>query len=273
MIRTWILGAAIASALALSATARAADFSFAVEPAFPPERAAEIYQPLMDYLGKATGHSFRLVTTRNYHFYWRDMRASTPVDFALDEPHFADYRIQRQGFEPLARTSEQTVYAVMADPGHADDGLDGLVGYRVVSMPSPSLGFVLLARMYRNPLAQPEIKSEASSWREGIDIVFAGEGEAAIVPARIADMYPNLVEVERTEPMPGPAVLAGPNVDPEVKDAVRTALLTLHEDESLYEVLVEVGAVRFESASPADYAGSQDLLRGVFGYSEAAPAQ
>lgn len=276
MIRTRVLGTAIAAVLALAAgRSTAADFSFAVEPSFPPDRAAEIYQPLMDYLAKATGHNFRLATSRNYHFYWRDMRANAPVDFSLDEPHFADYRIQRQGFEPLARTAEPTVYALVAQPDYAERGLDGLVGYRVVSMPSPSLGFVLLARMYRNPLAQPEIKSEASSWREGVDIVFAGEGEGAIVPVRIAEMYPNLVEVRRTEPLPGAAVLAGPNVDPVVKDAVRTALLTLHEDESLYEVLVEVGATRFEAATPAEYAGSQDLLRGVFGYrppSEEAPA-
>lgn len=271
MIRTRALGTAIAAVLALAAghPAAAADFSFAVEPSFPPDRAAEIYQPLMDYLGKATGHTFRLVTSRNYHFYWRDMRASVPVDFSLDEPHFADYRIQRQGFEPLARTAEPTVYALIAQPDHAERGLDGLVGYRVVSMPSPSLGFVLLARMYRNPLAQPEIKSEATSWREGVEIVFADEGEGAIVPGRMAEMYPNLVEVRRTEPLPGAAVLAGGNVDAEAREAVRSALLSLHEDENLYQVLVEVGATRFEAATAAEYAGAQDLLRGVFGYSAA----
>lgn len=271
MTRTRVLATAVAAVLAVYGNrATAAEFSFAVEPSFPPDRAAEIYQPLLDYLGNATGHTFRLATSRNYHFYWRDMRANAAVDFSFDEPHFADYRIQRHGFEPLARTAEPTVYAVLAQPDYADRGLAGLVGYRVVSMPSPSLGFVLLARMYRNPLAQPEIKSEASSWREGVEIVFAGEGEGAVVPVRIAEMYPNLVEVQRTEPLPGAAVLAGPEVAPEVKDAVRTALLALHEDESLYEVLVEIGATQFEAATPAEYAGAQDLLRGVFGYSPAA---
>ena len=272
MTTTKVLCAVLAAALMAIGSSRAdgAEFTFAVEPSVPPDRAEEIHQPLLEYLGKATGHTFRLVTSRNYHFYWRDMRANAPVDFSFDEPHFADYRIQRHGFEPLARTAEPTVYSLIAQPDYAERGLAGLVGYRVVSMPSPSLGFVLLAHLYKNPLAQPEIKSEASSWREGVEIVFAGEGEAAMVPLRIAEMYPNLVELRKSDPLPGTAVLAAAGVAPEVKQAVRDALLALHEDESLYEVLVEIGANKFEPATAAEYAGAQELLRGVFGYKAAA---
>lgn len=267
-----VLCAAVSAAMLMMVGGRAdaAEFTFAVEPSFPPDQAEEIYEPLLSYLGKATGNTFKLVTSRNYHFHWRDMRNNAPVDFTFDEPHFADYRIQRHGFVPLARTAEPTTYALIAQPDYAERGLNGLVGYRVVGMPSPSLGFVLLAQMYKNPLAQPEIKSEATSWREGVEIVFAGEGEAAIVPLRIAEMYPNLVEVQRSTPLPGTAVLAAPGVDPEVKQAVRDALLALHEDEALYEVLVEIGANRFEPATAAEYAGAQELLRGVFGYQPAA---
>lgn len=256
----------IALVLGIASAPRAADFSFGVEPSFPPDRAAEIYQPLLDYLGTATGHRFSLVTTRNYHFHWRDMRSSVPVDFVFEEAHFADYRIQRQGYEPLARTAEPTVYALIAQPEAAERGAQGLVGQRVVSMPSPSLGFVLLMQMYSNPLAQPEVTSSASSWREGVEIVFGGEGEGAMVPERIATLYPNLVEIQRSTPLPGAAVLASASVAAEARQAVREALLALHEDEDLYDVLVEIGATRFEPATAAEYAGAQDLLRGVFGY-------
>ena len=271
-LNTRILGAAVAAALMLAAANAGADeFTVAVEPSFPPDQAAEIYAPLLQYLGQATGHTFKLETSRNYHFYWRDLRAGSEVDFAFEEPHFADYRIRRHGFEPLARTAEPTVYALIAQPDHAERGVNGLVGYRVVGMPSPSLGSVLLSQMYKNPLSQPEIKAEATSWREAVEIVFAGEGEAAIVPLRIAQLYPNLVELQQSDPLSGTVFVADGELAPEVKTAVRDALLALHENQELYDVLVEIGANKFEPATVEQVTGAQDLLRGVFGYKPPSP--
>src|SRR6185312_6737389 len=63
---------------------QAADYTFRIEPAYPADRVAEIYAPLMTYLNKATGQHFTLVTTRNYHFYWRDIQNSVKTDFAFD---------------------------------------------------------------------------------------------------------------------------------------------------------------------------------------------
>ncbi|HET6603933.1 MAG TPA: PhnD/SsuA/transferrin family substrate-binding protein [Xanthomonadaceae bacterium] len=250
----------------LPACAAAETYRFAVEPSYPPERAEEVYQPLLEYLAMATGHQFELVTSRNYHFYWRDLRRAEPVDFVFEEAHFTDYRANRAQFVPLARMVEPSVYVLLATPDHADRGLDGLVGYRVISMPSPSLGFALVSQMYRNPLSQPELKSEATSWREGVEIVFAGEGEGAVVPRRIAEQYPNLVEVQASQELPGAAVSAAPGVPEDVRTAVREALLKLHEDSAMYEVLVEIGASQFEPAERADYVGSENVLRGFFGY-------
>src|SRR5581483_12060634 len=44
----------------------AADYTFTIEPDYPPERIQEIYKPLMDYLGKSTGQHFTLTPARNY---------------------------------------------------------------------------------------------------------------------------------------------------------------------------------------------------------------
>src|SRR5678816_58296 len=91
--RTRQSGRLLAAALSITGTcqlcaplaARAADYTFAVEPSYRPDRAAEIYKPLLDYLDKATGQHFVLVTSRNYHFYWRDIHTVTKTAFALDE--------------------------------------------------------------------------------------------------------------------------------------------------------------------------------------------
>jgi len=47
-----------------AASAEAASYRLSIEPVHPPERAREIYQPLADYLSKATGETIVLVTSR-----------------------------------------------------------------------------------------------------------------------------------------------------------------------------------------------------------------
>src|SRR5688500_7844510 len=90
--------------------AKAADYTVLVEPNYPPTQAREVYAPLMAYLAKATGHRFFIKTTPNYHVFWRDMRANAPTDFAFEEAHFTDYRINRQKFTPLVRVADPTKF-------------------------------------------------------------------------------------------------------------------------------------------------------------------
>jgi len=257
--------AALISVL-IAAPALAADYTLAVEPNYPPAQAQQVYKPLLDYLSKSTGHRFILKTATNYHVYWRDLRSGAKTDFAFEEAHFTDYRHERQGFTPLVRVAEDTRYSLLADAPVAEGGIQGLIGYRVVSMPAPSMGYLLLGDLYKNPIAQPEIQSVATDWRDGVEMVFSQETEAAMVPNYIAETYPNLVVVSESRAFIGRALSAGGTVPADVRKAVSEAMLKLHEDASLYEVLVELGASQFVPASAAEYAGSERLLRGVFGY-------
>jgi len=138
------------SLLALySRPATAADLIMMVEPFYTPDRAAEVYQPLIAYLNAATGHRIELVTPRNYHFFWRDIRQNVPVDLMLAEPPITDYRAQRYQTEPLVRTAEPTSYTLLASDQIENPTLDSLVGRSIVTMPSPSLGFAVLLDFYR----------------------------------------------------------------------------------------------------------------------------
>lgn len=264
--RQTVRGALLAAGLLFMSHASADTFTFTVEPSYPADQAQEVYKPLLDYLAKETGHTFTLVTPRNYHLYWRDLRQGKPIDFAFEEAHFVDYRVSRFGFEPLVRRTTPSVYTVLADEEFAEEGLPGLVGRRIVSMPSPSLGFALLAEMFNNPISQPDFRSEASSWRDGVEMVFAGDAEAAMIPAFIAEQYPNLVEIAKSRPFLGPTLVAGATVSAEAKQAVRDAMLKLHEDPDAYNTLVELGATEFEPATAADYAGAESVLSSFFGY-------
>lgn len=257
-------------------SAFAATFTLTVEPNYPPTQAQDVYKPLLDHLRKSTGHIFKLRVAPNYHVHWRDIRNASGTDFAFEEAHFADYRIERHGFTPLARVAEPSRYSLLADDANAGNGARGLIGYRIVSMPSPSLGYLILSELYPNPIAQPEIQSVAASWRDGVEMVFAGETEAAMVPNYIAQLYPNLTPVFQSREFPGRVLAAAGNVPADVREAVTTTMLKLHEDSSLHEVLVELGTAQFVAARAADYSGNERLLRHVFGYQakaskEAAP--
>ena len=60
--------------------ALATEFKFAVEPNYTQDKQVEVYGPLIQYLNKNTGHHFTLVTSRNFQFFWRDIRQEVPVD-------------------------------------------------------------------------------------------------------------------------------------------------------------------------------------------------
>lgn len=263
-------GAVLVLGLTLASGALAANYRLAVEPIYPPDQAQEVYKPLIDYLNRTTGHRFQLVVSRNYHTYWRDLRENSPVDFAFDDPHFVDFRIQRFGFVPIARNAQPTVYALLGQPELEGQEIRALIGMPVACMPSPSLGFALLSEMYgNNPLAQPDIRSEAISWRDGVEMVFAGEVQGAMVPGYLAENYYNLPTLARTKPLPGKAFTASPTVPAEDVASVAKALETLHEDADLYDVLAELGATRFEPATAAEYAGYEKILSVFYGYRKA----
>ena len=279
MTKNLFAGAAIAACTLMAAmllpfgSTHAAEYRIAVEPSFSPEQAAEVYQPLVDYLNRSTGQHFQLVLARDYHAYWRDLRDAAPVDFAFDEAHFVDYRIQFHGFVPVARTAEPTVYALIALADYEGQSPRALIAKPVACMAAPSLGFALLAEMYHNnPLAQPIVRSEAVSWRDAVQMVFGGEAEGAIVPAHLAEEFYNLPTLALTEPLPGRAFTAAPSVPPDVVAAVATALETLHEDPDLYNVLAELGATRFVAATAEEYAGNEKILSGFYGYRKATKA-
>jgi len=139
-------------------------------------------------------------------------------------------------------------------------------------MPAPNLGFALLLEYFPNPMQQPDLRSLATSWRDTVEIVFAGEANATMVPSWLRDQYPNLVPVITTREFPGPAVSAAAEVPADVKQKVKEALLVLHEDPALYEVINELGVQQFVEANAAEYQGSEQMLKNFYGYNKRAEA-
>ena len=95
---------------------------------------------------------------------------------------------------------------------------------------------------------------------------YADEGDAAIVPSWLGEHYPNLPAIVTSDELPGAAISASPDVAQETAQEITNALLTLHEDDALYEVLAELNITRFDAATRDEYAGQSDILKNFFGY-------
>lgn len=249
---------------AFSLPAHAARYTFRIEPAFSSDRLREIYSPLMKYLDKQTGQQFELVTARNYHYYWRDLTAGSKADFAFDEAHLADYRIEHLHFVPLARSADPSGYTLVANIDAKN--LHDLMGHSIITMSAPSLGYSLLVEFYPNPVMEPNIMTTATSWRDAVDRVFAGEADAAMIPNTLKDQYPNLTPIKASREYPGPCVTASPDVPADVRDKVKQALIGLAADASASQLLLDLGISKFVEANAGEYAGDQEILRGDLGY-------
>jgi ABC-type phosphate/phosphonate transport system substrate-binding protein len=255
---------------ALSFSAFAANYTLSVEPNYPASQAQEIYKPLLTYLSKATGHKFTLKTANNYHAYWRDILNNSPTDFTFEEAPYADFRAQYFKYTPLVKVAENTQFSLLVSPENKAGGTGDLFSGTIVSMPSPSLSYLFLNELYPNPIAQPEITSSALTWKDGVDIVFAQEAKAAMVPTYIAAQYPNLESVYLSRSLPGRSINAAKTVPADVRKAVSNAMLNLHKNAALNDVLTELGTAQFVPASAAQIRGNEKMLNRVFGYPKSA---
>lgn len=235
-----------------------------VAPDFTPERAELIYRPLIDYLNDVGGLDIELVVARNYHRYWLDARRNETPPLVFEESHIAAWRMQEFGYEPLVATAQPQTYSLLTTGALADEPLSAFIGSSISSLPSPSLGYLVLARWYPNPLQQPLIQSTATSWLDAVEMVFSAEAQAAVAPANLAARYPNLYPVATSAELPGPTLSASPEVPEDVRQRLIEALTTLHENTEHHAALFELDIDRFERADPERYEGLEEWLASIF---------
>lgn len=237
-----------------------------VHPNFSPERASQVYQPLVNYLAGATGYEIRMVTARNFHRYWLEARRGMAPQLVLEDAHMAAWRMAHQGYQPLVTTADPMTFSLLTSGPYADDALGEFVGRRISSLPAPSLGYVILAEWFDNPMQQPLIESNATSWLDAVEIIFSGEAEAAMVPANLVARYPNLYPVAESREFPGLTLSASADVGEAVRAALTDALLELHDNPDHYAALHELDIEAFAAADPGEYVGLERWLGSVFGF-------
>jgi phosphonate transport system substrate-binding protein len=252
--------------LGLAASAAgAAPFRLVVQPIQTPQFMSQAWQPLARYLTRQLGEPVQLVTAHNFLTYWETMKRPGSYDLVLDAAHFTAFRMQRMGYEPLVKLPEVVSFSLVTDQDTLILEADELVGKRIATLASPSLGALRLAELFANPIQQPQI-IEVDSSDEAIAQLRSGRAVAAMIPTPLAVANPGLNTVLTTPQVPQMALSAGPSVAPETRARIRDALLNAERTPEGRQMLEALRLQRFEPADPALYRGLERLLEGVWGY-------
>lgn len=256
----------LSTALGYNAKSQAAEYSLAIQPILPQEEIKKSYQPLADYLSQVTGHTITITTQRNFLFYWTKMRKGKKgFDLVLDAAHFTDYRIKAQGYTVLAKLPYTVSFSIVTREDSFIMDEEELIGLRIATMPSPSLGSLRLEELFTNPMRIPVYVWESNT-TVAVDKIISGEIDAAIIPTRLASTYDNLNLVLTTEPVPHMGLSASPTVPADVVEKIRQALVNAHTTDQGKKMLAALKLDNFEPATSETYDGYSDLLKEVFGY-------
>jgi hypothetical protein len=237
-------------------------FTLVIEPTYPINQAKEIYEPFRNWLSKETGNELELVIDKNYYTYWYKAQKDELPDFTLDAPHIAAYRINYKNFTAVATTIEPLSFHLISldEPAKDESVQDFMVGKKIVMLPSPSLATVYFKQWFTDLFAAPMKDITALSWQESVEIVFDDGAQAAIVPNWMFNLYPNFSSLLESKKTPGVTFTASPNVPKEIVDKFRSVLLSMKDNDTAYNVLVELNTEGFKQPNLVDYEGLTDLL-------------
>lgn len=256
---------ALLAGLLFSSPVMSAEFQLAIQPILPKAEIEKAYQPLASYLSKITGHKITVKANYNFLGYWESMRRGQGYDLIIDAAHFTDYRDLKMKYTVLAKLQDTVTYSLVTSEDVLLFEPEELVGKKVATIPSPSLGGVRLAELFPNPLRQPRIIGTSNS-REALEKLKRGEVAAALVPTPLVRGDNALNVVMTTEPVPHMALSASSSVDRETQQTIRKALTQAHKTKDGKAVLKAINLPGFDPANNATYRGYASLLEGVWGY-------
>ncbi len=252
-------------AVSICVPAHALDLTFSVQPILPRAQIVNAYQPLADYLSKATGHRIRVKGHINFLAYWASVRKPAQHELVLDAAPFVDYRASRHGFEVLAKLPESVSFSIVTHEDELIFDLDELVLKRVATIVSPSIGALRLHSLFHNPMRQPRIVY-ARDANDAAAMVVDKRVFAAVIPTALVAGYEQLNTVTTTESLPHMGFSASPDIPQDVRRAIKDALIGAYASQEGRNMLSRLNFTGFEAADANIYKGYAELLKNELGY-------
>ena len=248
----------------ISSNSFAMQYNFVVQPIHNPEKMKQIYQPLVNYLNKETGHTFNVVTAKSFISYWEKMKKGQ-FDLILDSAHFTDYRIKHMSYTVLAKIPKTESFSIITNKTKHITNYKELIGKKLITLPSPSLSSVHLAQMFPNPARQPYV-TNTNSAEMAIKAVQEGKFYAALVPTSLLSHIKDINTVNTTKESPRMAISASPKIDKELQNKIRLALIKASTTSSGKSMLHAIKISEFKATNAKTYQGYEKLLASVWGY-------
>lgn len=258
-----------ASTQTVSAYADGDKLELAIQPVLSESRTKKAFKPLAQYLGKITGRKVVVKTMPNFMAYWETIRRADSYDLILDAAHFTDYRSKKHGYKVLAKIPDTVSYSliVLADNFIFDPS--ELIGKRIATLGTPSIGAARLSALFPNPMRQP-ITVEVASADKGIQMLLKKQVFAAIIPTPLVSRTMaegnDVSVVMVTEPAPHIAISASPKINADTIALIQKGILAANKTPAGKKMLEEIGFQQFDPANSSIYSGQSRILQKYWGY-------
>lgn len=258
----------LVTAMALTTPVQA-DLTFTSAPRDSAEKEAQIFQPVVDLLTKATGQKVRFLHGDNYLVYQSEMRKGT-YDIVFDGPHFVSWRMTKLEHVPLVKFPGNLDFVVAVKKTSTKvNSLKDMGGRTMCAFPPPNLATLSVLFEFDNPTRQPMIL-ETETFPQSYKDMVAGKCAGAILQKKLFETLDKDAQVAKaiftSKPYPNQAFSAGPKVTPEMRERIVKALLS-PEGAAATQKMRDV--YKIQSLVPAtveEFQGLGVLLRDVWGF-------
>ena len=224
VLRVFLLLSAI---LLSSATQAVEEYTFTAPPRGNEENETKVYQPIANYLSKATGKKIVYKHSDNWLSYQDGMRKGA-FDIVFDGPHFVSWRMANLKHVPLAKLAGNLAFvvAVRKDNMHIH-GIKDLAGRTVCGLAPPNLATLTLYGQFPNPVRQPLVL-EAESFEQAYKNMLEGKCTAAVMRDKMLEKLNKDKDSARvifqSPGVPNQAFSAGPRLPSEARYKIAAAL-------------------------------------------------
>lgn len=249
------------------------DYVFTAPPRESLSQGKEIYQPIADYLSKATGERFVYHHPQNWTEYSRAMQAGE-YDLVFDGPHFVSWRVEYINHEVVAKLPQLHIWRVITNRSDESiQNLDDLVGKKVCAPKSPNFGMLTMMSHYPNPDKEP-VHVITKGWKDGFNGVVDGKCVATVLPKTNHVKFDPKEEKTRALhthlPYPNQAFTTSSKITPNLKARIEDKLLSEEGQAALKKLRDRFSrGERLVGAVSEEYEGISMVLKRADNFSSA----
>lgn len=238
----------------------AASYTFGAVPQFEARRLHQIWQPVLSYLEKETGHQFVMIGSPTIPAFEAEF-LDGKFDFCYMNPYHLIMASQKQGYIPIVRDTGRQLYGVLvARKGGEINSVKDLDG-KMIAFPAPNaLGASLQMRQelsdkFGISYSARYVKTHDSVYLNVLlDEVAAGGGVQKTLNSQKDNIKNHLTVIHKTTPVAPHPVAAHPRVPGDDIEMVKQALLKFGQTDEGRKILAQIPVKKIGETTLDDYA-------------------